>query len=70
MKSSLRYTLLASIAVLLLSAVMIGGTGMAESVHAHRSENIGDVHPYWDEASQTWYMYYLRTDGSFSAALL
>lgn len=70
MKSSLRYTLLASIAVLLLSAVMIGGTGMAESVHAHRSENIGDVHPYWDEASQTWYMYYLRTDGSFSAALM
>ncbi len=31
---------------------------------------IGDVHPYFDEKTQMWYMYYLDTTGQFNSKLL
>lgn len=31
---------------------------------------IGDVHPFFDEKSQTWYMYYLDTSGMFHTKLM
>lgn len=57
-------------ALALLALTLLGGTAMAETIHAHQCENIGDVHPYYDADTQTWYMYYLRTNGNFDAALL
>lgn len=43
---------------------------MSESIHYYKGVNIGDVHPYWDAKSETWYMYYLKSDGSFASSLL
>ncbi len=37
--------------------------------YAAQDHRIGDVHPYYDEKTETWYMYYLKPDG-FSSALL
>jgi sucrose-6-phosphate hydrolase SacC (GH32 family) len=31
---------------------------------------IGDVHPFFDEDSNTWYMFYLDTSGSYNSSLL
>ena len=31
---------------------------------------IGDVHPFYDKNSETWYMYYLDTSGAFNSKLL
>lgn len=31
---------------------------------------IGDVHPFYDQASETWYMFYLDTSGQFHSKLL
>lgn len=31
---------------------------------------IGDVHPYFDQKTRTWYMYYLDTTGQFNSKLL
>ncbi len=31
---------------------------------------IGDVHPYYDEKTSTWYMFYLATGGQFHSKLL
>ena len=59
-----------SLIMLTVSITLCGGIAMADSVHYFQGENIGDVHPYWDEQSQTWYMFYLKTDGRFSAALM
>lgn len=36
--------------------------------HEHRL--IGDVHPYYDHKSETWYMFYLDTSGQFNSRLL
>ena len=70
MKKSLTAALLSLIIMLTVMITLCGGIAMADSVHYFQGENIGDVHPYWDEQSQTWHMFYLKSDGSFSAALL
>lgn len=70
MKKPLLASLVTLIIILTLVITMFGGNVMASSIHYYQGERIGDVHPYWDEASQTWYMYYLKSDGSFTAALM
>lgn len=42
---------------------------MASSIHYAPEGGLGDVHPYYDAASGQWYLFYLKTDGAFSAAL-
>lgn len=36
----------------------------------HEYRYIGDVHPFYDEGSGEWYMYYLDTSGQFRSRLL
>lgn len=59
------------VAVLCVGIMLrLGGVAMSESIHYYKGANIGDVHPYWHAESETWYMYYLKSDGTFSSALL
>ena len=36
----------------------------------YENRYIGDVHPFYDEKSSTWYMFYLETGGRFHSRLL
>lgn len=58
------------IAVLLMTSIFPwGGVSMAESLHYYPNENVGDVHPFYNAAEDSWYMFYLRPNG-FQATLL